>query len=363
MTTERLAIYSAETRILTDLTFLAFQPTISSTQAKTGTYSYRHDLGKGAAGKAFETPQTAIRTGFWFYMANSAINDTTYLYHSGMSKTIGFGNSRLAVRFDLSGGLLSLERPLTGSANEVMATAPTPSQFSTTGTWFPVGITHKIHATDGFVSIFVAGDRVLHYEGDTRPAWFSVTRHYDDTTAYCLVAGGAGTSGAQGFTDAYVDDHFIDSIVGEMDGPVPARRFLMALPTTAGADAAWTPLSSTNVSNVDENPNDGDTSYNKALVADLRDTFNFSDITVPTDHRIVAVVPSVFAKRLDSEISNGVSLHAFDGLTYEDSADLTLAMTYDVPAFARFLLQPDGSAWDQASFNAMQFGYKSFGDF
>lgn len=363
MTITRLAHYTAETRILTDLTFLAFQPSISSTQAKTGTYSYKHDLGKGAAGKAFEVPQTAIRTGFWIYMANTNINDTTYLYFSGMSKLTGFANSHLDVRFNLGSGLLSLERPLTGSTNEVLATCTIPSQFSTTGTWFPIGITHKIDDLDGFFSVNVAGDRVLNYIGDTRPSWFSSTLHYDDTTAYCLVAGAAGTSGTQGFTDAYVDDQFIDSIDGESDAPVPARRFLMALPTTAGVDAEWTPLSSTNVSNVDENPNDGDTSYNKALVADLRDTFNFGDITVPTDHRIVAVIPSVFAKRLDSEISNGVSLHAWDGLTYEDSADLTLSMTYDVPAFARFPLQPDGSVWTQTDFNAMQFGYKSYGDF
>lgn len=364
MTIETIAVFGAETREVTDITFLAFSSAISSAQAKTGTYSYARVLGSGVAGKALLTPLTAIRTGFWIYMSSSGIQDTTFLFWGGMSKVFATGSSQLHVRFNTGSGLLELRRVLDASNYEVLATCPIPSQFSTTGTWFPVGITWKIDATDGFFGIYVGGSQVMSYTGDTRPTYFSGTRHFDTTTQYVLVAGASGTSGAQGFNGAFIDDHYVDSYVGEDDAPVPSTRFLYTLPDGAGADHAFTPVGSgTNYQNVDENPNTGDTDYNKALAADLRDTFTFANITVPTDHKIKAAYVLIFGKRLDSEIPNGVSLHAFDGVTYEDSADLDLTMTYDVPVFAKLPLQPDGSEWTETDFNAMQFGYRSRGSF
>ena len=108
---------------------------------------------------------------------------------------------------------------------------------------------------------------------------------------------------------------------GESPAPVPSRRFLMSLPTSAGADSGWTAVPAVaNYLNVDDNPNDGDTTYNKALSANLRDTFNVTDVTLPADHRIVAVLPSPFVKRLDSEIAHQLSVHAWDGAQYGDSA-------------------------------------------
>lgn len=364
MTIDRIAVYSAEHRINTDLAYYAGAPAaISSTQAKTGTYSYSRGTNNGPIGKAFATPLAAIRAGFWMYMASATIQNTTYLYHSGMAKVNNQTSSRINIKLDAGTGNMTIVRPLNGSADEVLATAAIPSQFATLSTWFPIGITHKIHATDGFMGVYVGGVPILNYVGDTRPSYNSGGQTFDVAMAFALFAGAGGTSGLQGFANAFLDDLYIDSYVGEVDSIVPARRFLISLPNAAGADAAWTPLSSTNVSNVDDNPNDGDTTYNKALATALRDTFNFANITVPTDHRIVAVLPHVFAKRLDSEINNGISVHAWDGLQYEDSADLSLFMSYDIPAFARMTLQPDGSVWDETDFNAMQFGYRSRGTF
>lgn len=364
MTIERLAVFSAESRVITDLAWYANGPTISATQAKTGTYSYTRGFTVGPTGKALKTPLAAIRTGFWMYLAVASRGDSTYLYHAGMGRSSSLTTSQIHIYFNPSNGLLEVRRPLTNFDFEILASAPIPSQFATTLTWFPIGITHKIDATDGFLSVYVGGVRVINLVGDTRPSYWNAGLHYDLTTANVLVAGGASTSGAQGFSNAFVDDHYVDSYADEDDAPTPATRYLFALPDGVGADNAWTPVgSATHYQNVDENPNTGDTDYNKALAANLRDTFTFGNITVPADHRIKAVLPMAFAKRLDSEINNGLSFHAWDGLTYEDSADQDLYMTYDVPAFARLTLQPDGSEWNEADFNAMQFGVRSRGSF
>jgi hypothetical protein len=256
-------------------------------------------------------------------------------------------------------------RPQNSSSFEVLAEATMPSQFSTVGTWFHVGITHFIDDVDGFFSLYINGTRVLNYVGDTRPATglTSTTRNFQDSASGFHGAGRFGTTGS-GFSDAYLDDMFIDSMVDEADAPVPSRRFLLSLPTGAGDDAEWTAVPAVaNYLNVDDNPNDGDATYNKALAADLRDTFHVTDITLPADHRIVAVLPSPFVRRLDSEIAHQLSVHAWDGSLYADSADLDLSMSYDVPVFGRLTTQPDGSAWTEADFNSMQFGVRSRGAF
>ncbi len=366
MTIERLAQFSAETRVLTDLTLLGSNtalPTISAAQVKTGAYSYALDITKGAFGKAYATPQTAVRMGYWVYLTSATLYGAN-LYFGGSSRIVGQTNDHIRLVHDTALGVFNLARPLTSTTYETIASVAVPSQFSTTGTWFHVGITHYSHATDGFFSLYVDGVRVLNYVGDTRPSYMvGSTRYFGSTLNYGLGGGGAANSSTSGST-GFVDDFFIDSIVGEADAVVPSRRFMMALPTGAGANAAWTPVPVVaNYLNVDDNPNDGDVTYNKALAAGLRDTYHVTDIVLPADHVIVAAIPTPFVKRLDSEAQNRLSLHAYDGSTYAESADLDMSMAYDVPLFARLTTQPNGAAWTEAAFNSCQFGVKSAGVF
>lgn len=373
MTIELLGVLGAEHRITTDINFFAAGPEITSAQAKTGTYSYPRYTSRGPMGRKLLTPVTAMRLGFWMYLTNTTFQGTTLLYFGGMGLGYNSSVNFLVVRMRSDTGVLEVLRNnnQTTEANELLASVALPSAFGTTGTWFHVGVTHKVHATDGFLSVYIGGTRVLNYTGDTRPSNNSGSTQYAATLANILIAGGVSTSGLHGFMGSnagnagcYVDDYYVESYVGEDDGPVPSRRFMPALPNGVGHEAQWTGVGSgTNWQNVDDNPNNGDTDYNKAVAADLRDTFTYSDITVPVDHRIVSVIPSYFAKRLDSLIQHKLSVHAFDGLSYIDSADLDLTMSYDVPVIARLLTQPDGSDWNEADFNNMQFGYKSRGTF
>lgn len=375
MTVTRLAQFTGETRVVTDVTYITGGggiTAVSSTQAKTGTYSYRQNA-KVAFGKALSAGVAAARMGYWQYMVSASMDTLggsgsqsgTILFLASNGRNANLATSNIHIAFDPSNGLILLRRPAGTTAYTTLASATMPTQYSTTGTWFHVGITLKIDSVDGFVSVYIDGVRVLNYQGDTRLTIGTGvgTVNYETTATHFMGSGAFGSTGT-GFTDVYVDDMFIDSIVGESDAPVPSRRFLMSLPTSAGVDAEWTAVPAVaNYLNVDDNPNDGDTTYNKALAADLRDTFNVTDITLPADHRIVAVNVSPFVKRLDSEIAHQLSVHAWDGAQYGDSADLDLSMSYDVPVFARLTTQPDGSDWDESSFNAMQFGYRSRGTF
>lgn len=366
MAIERVGQLTAETRVMTEIAYLGRGNLVlnSAAQAKTGTRSYHLGLGTSAFGLAFAS-LSALRVGYWHYMGQSEIDDSTMIYHAGSALDVDDIVSHIYIELDPQSGELILRRPNGSNSWEYLATVPLPTQYTTTGSWFHVGITHKIAASDGFVSVYVDGVQVFNYVGDTRPSrWNGTSVVFNDTTPHALGPGCISTSGAQGFTEAYVDDFFVDSIVGESDDPVPARRFLMVLPTAAGEDAEWTPIPAVaNHLNVDDNPHDGDNTINKALAADLRDTFAMGDITLPVDHRIVAVLPSPFVKRLDSEIAHLLSVHAWDGLQYLDSDDIDLSMSYNSPVFARLTTQPDGSAWNETDFASMQFGYRSRGLF
>lgn len=369
MTVELQAVFSAETRILTDITRFAISVAISSAQAKTGSYSYDLGFQTGPFGKRLTTASAAVRIGYWLYMANTTINDDAAIYYAGHgvnNNGLAFSDTANAIflEIDTSSGEIYLRRPVANNTIETLAAAPIPAQFATSGTWFHVGVNHFVDSINGVLSLYIDGTRILHYEGDTRPChWNGSGLTFRDTVLNVLGPGAAGTSGVQGFSNAFVDDMFIETIVGELDLPVPARRYLLALPDGAGADDDWTPDSGSNYQMVDDNPNDGDATKNKALSVDLRDTFTYSNITLPADHRIVSVIPSVFAKRLDSALDHEISVHAWDGATYGDSDDLDMNMGFDTPVVARLSLQPDGSAWNETDFNAMQFGYRSRGDF
>lgn len=370
MTITRLGQLTAETRVITDvdLAYASNAPSVSSAQARTGTYSYLQSAVSNPPlmGIIVPTPTTAYRCGFWLRHAGLGSNNNGALYIASNGKT-PYESTMIGVNVRGTASELAIVRPASGTINafETLASVAVPASLASINTWIHVGITHKIAETEGFLSVYINGVRVLTHTGDTRLfGQGSGVNAYAATASGLYVGGGSIDNGLGRLVHpTYMDDAFFDSYVGEADAPVPARRFDVMLPTGAGANAEWTPLSSTNVSNVDDNVPDDDTTYNKALAADLDDTYVYSDVTVPTDHRIVAVIPTIFAKRLDSEIASTVKALAWDGATMAESAELSLPMDYSIPVFARFTTAPDGSAWSEADANAAEFGIRSSGTF
>lgn len=360
----RIGQLTAEPRVTTDFAWIQSITSISSVQAKTGTYSYHHGLNEGPMGLGVPA-LSEYRVGWWWYMADTDIDGFSVLWMAANGLSTSMSNSQIRFQIPSESGNVTLTRPVDGSNTEILDTFVLPPEYGNTGTWFHVGITHKIDDVDGFITMWINGNEYFTYEGDTRPTrWTGSAVEYGTIANYVMASGGPSGSGTNGFQNAHMDDFYVDSMVGEDNNPVPSRRFLMVIPTGAGADDEWTPSPVVaNYLNVDDNPHDGDSSLNKALSTGLRDTFAMGDVTIPVDHRIVAVLPSPFVKRLDSEIDSKISVHAWDGIQYLDSADLDLSMSYNIPVFARFTVQPDGSLWNEADFNAMQFGYRSRGTF
>lgn len=364
MTITRLQQFTAEDRVTSRLTsYTTVTQTISSTKARTGTYSYRLDSTPIAFGMVVPTPVAAYRVGYWLNHNGIGTDVKSILYMAATGKTV-YESPMIMVRLNGITSNLEIVRPVSGTSDswEVLATVTIPAALLVTNTWVHVGICHKIDATTGFLSVYINGALALSLTGDTRPyGQGSGTPSFASTASYIFSAGSWTTGSGAFSTFAYVDDFYIDSYVGEVDAPVPARRFDVMLVTGAGANAEWTPSAGANYACVDENPNTGDTDYVKALAADLKDTYAFGDVTVPTDHRIVAMIPTVFIKNLD--VGPLVRLHAYDGSTYANSDDLTPALDYTIPLFARFETQPDATDWNETDANAATFGIESRGTF
>lgn len=83
--------------------------------------------------------------------------------------------------------------------------------------------------------------------------------------------------------------------------------------TAAGNYAQWTPLSSTNVSNVDDSPaNDGDTTYNSSSTANQIDTYQLTSVT-PTGGTVAAIRHDIVARKDDAGVRTIAPVHRQNG--------------------------------------------------
>ncbi|MFA6168296.1 MAG: hypothetical protein WC700_16865 [Gemmatimonadaceae bacterium] len=368
MTITRVGQLTAEFRTLTDLALGpgAQSPSIATAQVHTGSYSYMLSSSPTSFGIPNPSPAAAHRFSYWLYH-NGFQNDTQFpLLYTASTGNIAYESPAIHIRAHAAAGNLSIIRPAAGTTNvfDTLATVTTPPALLVTGTWIHIGVTHKIAELDGFLTLYVNGIPAITLTGDTR--LFGQNSGSNLFAAAATVVYGAGNldTGAVGWNSTiYLDDMYLDAYVGEADAVVPSRGFLPALVTGAGANAAWTPSAGANYAAVDDNPNDGDTTYVKALAAGLVDTYALSDITVPTDYQIVQAIPTAYAKRLDSGITSQLRMKAWDGANMASGADLTLQMDYTAPVFDVMPLQPDGSAWNQTDFNACEWGIESRGAF
>lgn len=344
MTITRLWNASAETQ--DTIEFVKYQsdvPAVSSTKARTGTYSWRVSSTQKAFGTAFAVDQDSLRLGYALnHNSPGAAEDRLILcaFRNALTEVV-------VIYWDATTGIVSLE--VDGS--EVDSVSAFASGLAATDTWHEIGVTAKKHASAGFASLYINGVQMLNYVGNVPSAFDNLVVHQGDT---------------QGWANfAYYDDLFCDNIDGENDSAPPSIYFLHALVDGAGSDADWTPVGAgSNYQAVDDAAaNDGDSTYVKALSAALRDSYTLGDVTVPADFEISAVVAYSVGKRLDAATESTYSMGFFDGANTDDGTQQSGLPTAYGYRTERFPLQPDGSAWNEADFNGMEYTLLSGGSF
>lgn len=347
MTITRIGQLTAETQSLSDFLVPGLAnldpPTISTTKVRGGVYSYRIGGGTQPFGLGF-TARSSVRSSF-------------YLNHNGLASTLL--NSRpkvLAFQIDslpiASGHYVqwqnntaNLELYIANVLEDSISVASTG--FSTVDRWFHLG---AVVLPTG-IRIYLDGTQILSWAGNPG----------NIVAAY--VGGNFSSSITTWANYAYFDDIYIDDVTGESFSAPVGRRFFKALPNAVGNDANYTPVgAATNWECVDETPDDGDSTYVNAASPGLKDTYNFASLAgLPASYVIHGVnLCAVARKTVASDVK--LVLNAFDGLTYEPSAELVLTTGYKTYV-KRYANQNDLSSWNLTDFNAYQFGVESAGAF
>lgn len=316
--------------------------TISSTKAKTGTYSYRYGPSTYPRGKAISGTQ--FRAGVFLNhsgLAASTSATQAILFHVATS-----GVSSIYVIW--KGDTSDLELYVNGSLVDSVDAASVG--FTTTDTWFHVGIACKTDASAGWVSIYLDGVKILDYAGNTGTAANGV-----------YFGGRASTNGWVNYV--YFDDFYVDTATSEADAAVPSYRFLWQAVNGAGTSAAWTANgASPNYACVDDAVPNDDTDYVSAVASGTIDYYATASVTVPSGYVIAAIIAAAWAKKTDagtdSEIKLGTRL---SGTDVTGSAQ-NLPTTYG-PLFERQTTKPGGGAWTESDANSAEVKIESAGTF
>jgi len=209
-------------------------------------------------------------------------------------------------------------------------------------------------------SAYLDGIQIMTYTGGTNWEWLTAP-----SAVTLWRAESVGTD------QTYLDGSYVEDVDGEGDQIPEAYRFIMVLPDGAGASTQWTPDAGSNYARVNETTApDDDTSYVQTATAAQTDSYTFDDIVAGTTpgypywgpSEFTAVLMQSFYRQVDaSEVDEASYDHyLFDGALSLTDGPFSEASDFSYHfAESFFPLQPDGSAWDLASFNAMEFGIQS----
>lgn len=177
----------------------------------------------------------------------------------------------------------------------------------------------------------------------------------DNTTS----ANNYGNTIAMGSATCRVDNFICYDTTG--DAPTsrtPETRVFEDVSDGDGAVVEMTPLSGTNSSQIDEQPNDGDTSYVSAGSAPLTDVYSYPSTTVPAATIVYAVGVRITARKDDAggnEIDGAIRPSSTVSVKGSNSA-----LTTSYQRFKRFWTQnPEtAAAWTVGEANATHVGQR-----
>jgi hypothetical protein len=137
----------------------------------------------------------------------------------------------------------------------------------------------------------------------------------------------------------------------------PETRIYADLPNAAGAATDFLPSAGANWECVDEQPNDGDTSYVSAAAASTSDLYAYPSSPAAAGATVYAVSAEWDARKDDAGANEADTLIRSGGTTYAAGAPQVLTAAYQ-----RFrniwTTNPAGGAWSVATANAAQVGVR-----
>lgn len=237
------------------------------------------------------------------------------------------------------------------NSNNIALYRDTTQIAITTSGAFVRGVRHfiqfrwVINNSTGVGIVRVNNEEVINFSGDTQASGSISTAN---NIRYYRNPDGAGGS-----------QNTYDNIMAYTDSaswPLNEARYIRGLPDAAGNYSQFTPLSSTNVSQVDEQQPDSDTTYNENTSVGNRDSFG-TNLAVASGVSVLGSFEEAWVKKTDAgtrELKTFVRVGSTD---YDGDAN---NITTDYLRYRNWRSQnpATAAAWTPAEINAAEVGYK-----
>ena len=317
--------------------------TTYSSHKKTGDYSYQYRYNTDG-GIVLIDATKQLRIGQHYRHYDSAGTKVAILVWYGTNHADPIG------AVSINGSTIEI---ITGGYEAGSVQAISGSVLSN-NTWHQIGVDLKIDAS-GWVSVYVDGDLVVSWAGNTGSADINYVQ-----------LGPYSSLDASDFTDyAYTDDIYIDDSDGEGSyAALDDLRFPFITPDDDGEYSGCTGQdgnSTYNYQNVDEQPHDGDITFNRANALDEKDTYTMTTVTI-SGYTMEALIPVAVAKKLSGSVATEIAL-----MHRESSTDVE--GTYQIPGTGytlfseRVTTPPVGASWTQTYLDNVEVGFVAKGSF
>lgn len=291
--------------------------------------------GKGLSG----TDKVSIRCGCFLKHNGTGAGDEAIIFYIP-------GSSDIIVTYDPDDNLVRIRL----GASVVASDTPSTVGIATTGVWYNIALQVYRHSSSGFISLYVGGNLVLQYTGNTG--------NYN-TGVY---VGGEETTNAWGGA-TYVDDFYSEySTTSEVDLPPPSYQYDLIRPTSDSSIAFSHNTGSSNYEAIDDTTPDDDTTYVYTTAANTKDKYGMTDYTLQVGFTVASLIPTARAKKTSSGTDAKLALGLDQSGTELFATAQSLATTYGY-IWDRFTTDPLTASWTDAKVDSIIGCIKSDGTF
>lgn len=210
------------------------------------------------------------------------------------------------------------------------------------GTWYTIEAKFIIDNTSGSVVVKVNGTTVLNLT--------SIDTQNSANASADVIAFGWGT----------IDEIIVMDGTGTDNNDFIGEHRIETLRAVAnGATNDFTPSAGANWENVDENPPDGDSTYNESNTVNHVDLYDVASMSLFTTGEAIEAVQVWSTVRKTSATARTVRNLLRSGTTNYEGTDKNPTENYDTKFFDIWEQDPDtAAAWTEAGVNAIQVGLK-----
>jgi hypothetical protein len=244
---------------------------------------------------------------------------------------------QITLRYNGSTGTVSIVRG-TGSGTVLATSTATLSAL----TWYVLELKVTFHGSAGVIELRANGTDIIASTGSLN------TSNSGNAYANGYAIGGDGTNGGSGFEVQYEHVVCMDDFIGDM-------RFFTRLPNGTSS-TQWTPNASTNLSQIEESQEDGDSTYNASSTPGQVDLFSLpstpSGLASP-----FAAMTSIWSRKDDAGTRQVSTQISSSGTALSGATD-TLGTSYQEFIDIAYVDPHTSSAWTKSALDALLVGYK-----